>query len=126
MRDYFGRTNEGLFICKACGKTQRSYSNMRHHVESKHYSPGYTCQTCRKTFQVNQVCNKHQKICVLWVPRINHKFEQFLLDKIAIELSYINSNTVEEDVCKFLIVWSYVICKSGGIIKNGKMVFLLK
>ena len=63
VRDYFGRTNDGSFICKACGKTQKSYSNMRQHVESKHYSPGYTCENCGKIFQAIQSYNKHQKKC---------------------------------------------------------------
>ena len=63
VKDYFERRSDGTYQCKACGKTHKSNSNMRQHVESKHYSPGYSCENCGKIFQAIQSYNKHQKKC---------------------------------------------------------------
>ena len=65
VKNYFGPKIDGLYQCKACGRAEKFHSNLRYHVELKHYSPGYSCQNCGKTFQVNQNCTKHQKLCFL-------------------------------------------------------------
>ena len=64
LKDYFGR-HEGIYYCKACGKTEKSHSNMRYHVESKHYSPGYSCQNCGKHFQIKTFLQRHLKFCFI-------------------------------------------------------------
>ena len=63
VKDYIGRTHDGLYLCTACGKTEKFHSNLRAHVEHSHYSPGYACAKCGKSFSINRSCQKHQKSC---------------------------------------------------------------
>ena len=62
LREFFER-QDGLYLCKACGKTEKSHSNMRYHVESRHYTPGYSCENCGKEFKMILQCQRHQKVC---------------------------------------------------------------
>ena len=64
LKTYFDRV-QGMYACKACGKTEKSHSNMRYHVESRHYSPGYFCPNCGKRFQIILHRQRHQKTCFL-------------------------------------------------------------
>ena len=66
VRQYMGRSQMGLYECKACGSLQRSHSNLRVHVESKHYSPGYPCDHCGRVFKICNSLKKHlkEKRCV--------------------------------------------------------------
>ena len=64
LKTYFDRV-QGIYACKACGKTEKSHSNMRYHVESRHYSPGYFCPNCGKRFQIILHRQRHQKTCFL-------------------------------------------------------------
>ena len=105
MRDFFGKNPEGLYICKACGITQRSYSNMRQHVESRHYSPGYSCQTCGETFQINQTCNKHQKKCGLWINHIDPSIKVW--NFIAYQMFFQN---------RFISIYSAVSSKADKLV----------
>ena len=50
VRDYFGRNNEGLFICKACGKTLKEKTKLRIHAEIHVEGLSYQCKTCTKIF----------------------------------------------------------------------------
>jgi len=63
VKDYFQRSVEGLYQCKVCGKTEKYRPSMRYHVESKHYSPGYSCQFCGKEFQTYQSVKGHERSC---------------------------------------------------------------
>ena len=60
---YMGRTIDGLYVCRACGNLQKHASNMRTHVESKHYSPGYPCQTCGRVYKLRNTMTQHGKVC---------------------------------------------------------------
>ena len=51
----------GLFKCDDCGFTAKNSSNMRSHVESKHYSPGYHCSICGKVFKLRNAMKQHYK-----------------------------------------------------------------
>jgi len=57
---FFGRQN-GMYICRACGSVQKSHSNLRFHVESKHYSPGYACNLCGQVFKILKNMQAHRK-----------------------------------------------------------------
>ena len=61
---YGGRMADGLYHCKVCGFFERNNSNMRAHVESKHYSPGYPCPICGKIFKIHASKNLHYKTCL--------------------------------------------------------------
>ena len=63
MKEYFGKVQGGAYVCKACGKSERSHSNLRCHVESQHYSPGYSCENCGKGFKMYQTYTRHTKKC---------------------------------------------------------------
>ena len=60
VRPFFGpRSQEGLYICNACGSAQKSHSNMTNHIESKHLALNLKCKLChgisktRRTFQAH-------------------------------------------------------------------------
>eukprot|EP00093_Oithona_nana_P011683 11683.XXX_701324_705092_1 [CDS] Oithona nana genome sequencing. len=36
-------------------------NNLRSHIESKHYSPGYKCQFCGRLFKIMKSCRWHEK-----------------------------------------------------------------
>ena len=66
VRPYFGpRSQEGLYICNACGSTQRSHSNMTNHVESKHLSLTLKCILCHGISKTCLVvsCHVMSKTC---------------------------------------------------------------
>jgi len=65
IKQYFGKSPEGLYRCNACGQVQKHQSNLRAHVESKHYSPGYPCPSCGRVFKLRNSCRQHQKNCML-------------------------------------------------------------
>ena len=61
VKDYFGRSADGMYQCKACGKKEKHNSNLKSHVEAHHYSPGYSCQICGRNFQLYKACKRHEK-----------------------------------------------------------------
>lgn len=62
VRPYFGpRSQEGLYICNACGSTQRSHSNMTNHVESKHLSLTLKCILCHGISKTRRTFGAHLK-----------------------------------------------------------------
>ena len=60
LKEYFGRDN-GTHFCLACGHVCQTSSNLRAHVESKHYSPGYNCRFCEKSFRLRNSRAAHEK-----------------------------------------------------------------
>ena len=64
--EYFGRSEQGLHMCLDCGWTSDNTGNLRSHVESKHFSPGYKCRFCAKSFKLRNTRGQHEKrICKL-------------------------------------------------------------
>ena len=62
IKKYYRRKN-GLLCCNSCefGYAERyGVSNMRSHVESKHYSPGYHCSDCGKVFKLQTSLITHK------------------------------------------------------------------
>ena len=54
----------GKFKCIECPHLDFACSaNVRAHVEYHHFSPGYTCKNCNKTYKVRTVLVKHLKKC---------------------------------------------------------------
>ena len=47
--------------CAACSQTFTCPSNVRAHVESKHYSPGYYCPICGGKFKIRNTFVAHLK-----------------------------------------------------------------
>ena len=60
---YGARSEDGFYYCNICGFAEKHTSNIRSHVESKHYSPGYPCSICGKVFKLRNSIRSHHKIC---------------------------------------------------------------
>ena len=52
-------TENGVFICKACGKTGNDKSNMKRHAEIHIEGMSYSCPSCDKTFRSKNALNIH-------------------------------------------------------------------
>ena len=66
--DYIETLGARMFRCSLCGKVSSAKSNLKTHVESKHF-PGsfvYTCKFCGETFSTR---NTHY----LHVSRVHHR-----------------------------------------------------
>ena len=52
------------FKCAGCQADGFKFSsNLRAHIEAKHYSPGYTCSLCQKLFKIRKAYTQHLKRC---------------------------------------------------------------
>merc|ERR1711971_129867 len=61
FHEYF-RQSDGKFYCKACELFSTKNSNwtaMQYHIESQHYSPGYSCPRCSRSFKLYTSFRKH-------------------------------------------------------------------
>ena len=61
FNEYF-RQSDGKFYCKACDLFSTKNSNwtsMQYHIESQHYSPGYSCPRCYRSFKLYRSFRKH-------------------------------------------------------------------
>ena len=61
VKEFFGRSSDGQHFCVSCGHISTSSSNLRAHVESKHYSPWYKCRFCHKVFKLRNSRAAHEK-----------------------------------------------------------------
>ena len=61
VKEYFGRSSNGEHFCLTCGHVAGSSSNLRAHVESKHYSPWYKCRFCDQTFKIRNSRVGHER-----------------------------------------------------------------
>ena len=61
IKELMGKTPDGLQLCNVCGKTERNSTNLRTHVESHHYSPGYKCERCYQVFKIRNSWRAHCK-----------------------------------------------------------------
>ena len=65
ISEFITKTGEGIWLCRACGFTEKRKSNIQSHVEKNHYSPWYTCKNnCGRNFKLRNSCYKHEKTCV--------------------------------------------------------------
>ena len=55
--------NEDNFECKSCGKTTRTSSDIRRHVEIHIEGLSFDCQICGNTFRSRMSLNNHKKLC---------------------------------------------------------------
>ena len=64
IRSYMVKVQPGFYRCNLCPNLDFSCSgNLKAHVESQHYSPGYSCNNCSKVFKIKNVLTKHLKKC---------------------------------------------------------------
>ncbi len=54
---------DGSWVCKVCGRTYGSRSNLRYHLETQHMQLRLPCNMCPLTFQASENRAKHAKIC---------------------------------------------------------------
>ena len=65
IRELMTSLGGSRYECRACGPTARysRSSDLRIHIEGKHYSPGYTCSFCGKFHKVYSTLRKHERKC---------------------------------------------------------------
>ena len=64
IRSYMVKVQPGFYRCKLCIHFNFACTaNLKAHIESRHYSPGYTCGKCSKVFKISNVARKHLKKC---------------------------------------------------------------
>ena len=64
LSSYYFRDIDGFYQCRVCPDyKQKSSGNMRAHVESKHYTPGYNCKVCGKYFRIQISLHNHNRTC---------------------------------------------------------------
>ena len=64
ITSYIEKVHSGYWLCRACQTDFSCSGNARAHVESKHYTPGYTCPQCTKYFKIRNNFTQHVKKCV--------------------------------------------------------------
>ena len=60
---YIEKVHSGYWLCRACQTDFSCSGNARAHVESKHYTPGYTCPHCDKYYKIRNNFTQHAKKC---------------------------------------------------------------
>ena len=63
LERYMVKLGHKQYQCTACDSMFTFSSNLRAHVESKHYSPGYNCSICSRDFKIRKVYTQHLKKC---------------------------------------------------------------
>ena len=68
VKNYMVKIGQSQWKCAACGVFYNVTSNLRAHIESKHYSPGYKCPYCGLMLKTRNGCkhhidNKHGIVC---------------------------------------------------------------
>ena len=63
VRSYMEQIGRGYYKCRDCEYGPSIYGNVKSHIESKHYSPGYVCMHCNKMYRMEKVMKTHQKKC---------------------------------------------------------------
>ena len=61
FKDFIGKM-DGKFYCRTCGFSEKHSSNLKAHIESKHYSPGYSCPHCQREFKIENTLRRHLKL----------------------------------------------------------------
>ena len=93
LEKYMVKLGHKSYKCSACDSTFSFSSNLRAHVESKHYSPGYTCSYCNKEFKIRKVYTQHLRKCgvVLTWPQIQEGHSTF--GQMPLEWAWLQSVT---------------------------------
>ena len=64
LSEFMVKIGPNAFKCAGCQADGFKFSsNLRAHIEAKHYSPGYTCSMCRKVFRIRKAYTQHLKKC---------------------------------------------------------------
>ena len=72
IKTYMIKVQPGYWKCAICVDVDFTCSgNVRAHVESHHYSPGYTCPLCKKILKIKNVYTKHIKTCASKAQAVN-------------------------------------------------------
>lgn len=49
----------GNFVCTHCKMETAKHHDMVRHVETRHFSPGYGCSLCEKSFKTKRYLRSH-------------------------------------------------------------------
>ena len=53
----------GTYKCAQCNHPPNNLANVKSHIESKHYSPGYPCRICGRAYAIEKAVKRHMKKC---------------------------------------------------------------
>ena len=76
VQEFYYKPRPGIYHCKYCpGLEFKCQGNVRAHVESKHYSPGYKCENCNKIFKIRNCFLTHRRkgCMVVWQRMKSHE-----------------------------------------------------
>ena len=60
LSEFIIRISPREFKCAGCQMGDFKFlSNLRAHIEAKHYSPGYKCPHCNKVFRIRKSYTQH-------------------------------------------------------------------
>ena len=65
VEDFFKKGDDGFYHCIICGFADKNSGHMRTHTESKHFSPGYSCDLCGNVYKIKVSMNIHRRRCAL-------------------------------------------------------------
>ena len=51
------------YQCAACDALYSRTSDLRIHIEAKHFTPGYKCDYCDRPYRIYSTMKKHMKRC---------------------------------------------------------------
>ena len=63
VRDFLQHISRGTYKCTQCDHPPNNLANVKSHVESKHFSPGYQCRFCGRTYAIEKTAKSHMKAC---------------------------------------------------------------
>ena len=66
VRAFLQKIGGGNYKCLQCDQPPNNFANSKSHVESKHFSPGYSCAYCGRAYAVEKALKRHMKKCKDW------------------------------------------------------------
>ena len=59
VEDFITKDEWGNFVCTDCRLETVKHHDMVRHIETRHFSPGYGCSLCGKSFKTKRYLRSH-------------------------------------------------------------------